>query len=75
MRRQRRRPPELRWKVEPKKTGGNLPFKTLTIISDADMGSTHREDYAMHEEVAGQGCFLEENGAQGIELAADAWFM
>jgi hypothetical protein len=29
----------------------------------------------VHEQDAAQGCFLEATGAQGIELAADAWFM
>lgn len=68
------KPPELRWRVEAKKKGSN-PFKTLTPIDESDVGSTTRDKYEVHEQDAGQGCFLEATGAQGIELAADAWFM
>nr|XP_018266236.1 uncharacterized protein I303_00211 [Kwoniella dejecticola CBS 10117]OBR88394.1 hypothetical protein I303_00211 [Kwoniella dejecticola CBS 10117] len=68
------KPPSLRWRVEPKKSGAYGVIRTLGVIDSSDHGSVEREDYEMAEVENSQGCFLEKESVHGIELSEGMWF-
>ncbi|WRT63291.1 uncharacterized protein IL334_000196 [Kwoniella shivajii] len=68
------KPPSLRWRLEPKKSGSFGSIKTLCLIDLSDLGSTEREDYDETEIKDSQGCFLEKEGVHGIGLGDGMWF-
>nr|XP_019048266.1 hypothetical protein I302_02034 [Kwoniella bestiolae CBS 10118]OCF27196.1 hypothetical protein I302_02034 [Kwoniella bestiolae CBS 10118] len=68
------KPPSLKWRLEPKKSGAYGTIKTLGLIDLSDIGSIEREDYEITEIKDKQGCYLEE-GVNGIELVEGMWFV
>lgn len=73
---QRTKPPELKWKVEPKKDKTFPKFKALALEEESIPGSLNRDDYGSIETEVGEngaGCWLEHG--QGIELVEGGWFM
>jgi len=69
------KPPELKWKLEPKKIGTFGAFKTIAPRDENLVGSLDKEDYDLQELDGAHECFLGDPLGMGIELAEDGWFM
>ncbi|KAL7420219.1 hypothetical protein Q5752_005186 [Cryptotrichosporon argae] len=64
--------PTLKWKPEPRKKAA--PLKILHPSHDGAIGSTDKADYDVDEVESTPGLYLDAAG-QGVELAANCWFI
>jgi hypothetical protein len=79
---QRKKPPSLAWKPEPKKNGSISPYKTIFPLDHNLLGSTDKGDYESQDVITGDtqnahGIWFDnqENQGQGIDLGEEGWFM
>ncbi|ORY23559.1 hypothetical protein BCR39DRAFT_549174 [Naematelia encephala] len=66
-------PPELKWRLEPKKDKTFGKYIGILPYNDALIGSTDQGDYE-ETQLDQAGCWLSSNG-QGIKLVDDVWFI